>query len=239
MDDESCTFVHSRKLWQLGMMGRMKSAALGACIALVFLVRPAAAPVSAELVYFASGRVMPVAGHRVEGSTIVLSLRGGGEVICDAGLIDRIELDAPPVTPVPPIRTARPSPLPSKPYAELIHRASERHGVAAGLLHALIEVESSYRADAESPQGAMGLMQLMPATAARYELHDPFDPGANIDAGAQHLRQLLDKFGMQGALAAYNAGEGSVRKFRGIPPYPETHHYVSRILELAQASQGD
>ena len=75
-------------------------------------------------------------------------------------------------------------------------------------------------------------MQLMPATAAQYAVHDLFDPGANIDAGAQHMRGLLDRFGVEGALAAYNAGEGSVRKFRGIPPYPETHRYVTRILRI-------
>ncbi len=220
-------------------MGMMKSVALGVCLALVFLVRPAAAPVSAELAYFVSGRVMPIAGHRVEGSTIVLSLRGGGEVVCDTRLIDRIELDSPPVPKPPPVRSAKTSPLPPRPYAELIHTASERHGVAARLLHALIEVESSYRADAESPLGAMGLMQLMPATAAQYEVQDPFDPEANIDAGAQHLRQLLDKFGMRGALAAYNAGEGSVRKFHGVPPYPETRRYVDRILQLTETFPGD
>ena len=121
----------------------------------------------------------------------------------------------------------------------MIDNASLRHGVNVDLLHAVIEVESGYRANAQSPRGAMRLMQLMPATAEQYEVHDPFDPGANIGAGAQHLRILLDKFDVTGALAAYNAGEGSVRKFRGIPPYPETHHYVSRVLNLVEAAQAE
>ena len=215
--------------------------ALGCCLVLVLFVHPTAAPPSAELAYFASGRVISITGHRVEGNTIVLTLRGGGEVVCDRNLIDRIELDTTPVS--PPVATipkrAKRRRLTTRPYAELIDDASLRHGVDVDLLHALIEIESGYRANAQSPQGAMGLMQLMPATAEQYAVQDPFDPGANIDAGAQHLRILLDKFDVTGALAAYNAGEGSVRKFRGIPPYPETHRYVSRVLDLVEASRGD
>ena len=100
-------------------------------------------------------------------------------------------------------------------------------------MYALIEVESGYRPDAASPRGAMGLMQLMPGTADRYAVLDPFDPAANIDAGTRHLRTLLDEFGTRGALAAYNAGEGPVRQFDGIPPYSETRKYVSRVLDIA------
>ena len=206
---------------------------VGCTIALFVFVRPAAPPPSAEFVHFSSGRVMSVVGHRVEGDTIVLSLKGGGEVVYGASLIDWIELDTRPR--FPPAQNLEPvpkRPVPVKPYAELVQNASEQHGIDPVLLHAMIEVESGYRADARSPQGAMGLMQLMPATVAQYAVHDPFDPGANIDAGAQHMRRLLDRFGVEGALAAYNAGEGSVRKFRGIPPYPETHRYVTRILRI-------
>ena len=76
-------------------------------------------------------------------------------------------------------------------------------------------------------------MQLMPGTALRYNVGDPFDPVANIDAGTRHLRTLLDEFGTRGALAAYNAGEGPVRHFDGIPPYSETRKYVSRVLDIA------
>ena len=221
------------------MMSIVKSALLGACLALVFLIHPAAAPVMSEVVYFASGRVMLIAEHRIDGQNVVLSLKGGGKVFFDADLIDRIE---PSVVYGPPpvradIRTLQRQPLPSKPYAALIQRAAERHDVTANLLHALIEVESGYQPDAESFRGAKGLMQLMPATAERYGVHDPFDPGANIDAGAQHLRELLDRFGMRGGLAAYNAGESPVRKFQGVPPYPETRRYVDRILGLFQASK--
>ena len=205
------------------------------CVLALFLVgRPAAAPPAAEIVFFASGRTMPIAGHAVEGGTVILYLRGGGELVCDPKLIERIVGDAAPVVAVAPtpLLTAK---LPSKPYAELVESASERHGVDPRLVYALIEVESGYRPNAESPKGAMGLMQLMPSTVRRYAVGDPFDPEGNIEAGTRHLSTLLDEFGTRGALAAYNAGEGSVRRFDGIPPYPETRKYVSRVLEIVDA----
>ena len=124
-----------------------------------------------------------------------------------------------------------------KPFNNEIRQASERYKIDLALLHAVIEVESGYRPNAESPRGAMGLMQLMPETAAQYSLKDPFDPDTNIDAGARHLRKLIDKYGIERGLAAYNAGEGSVHKFNGVPPYPETRNYVSRILKLIRTTQ--
>ena len=80
----------------------------------------------------------------------------------------------------------------------------------------------------------MGLMQLMPSTAREYQVRNPFDPKANIEAGIKHLKTLIDRFGVELALAAYNAGEGAVLKFNGIPPYRETRNYVSKILSLAK-----
>ena len=83
----------------------------------------------------------------------------------------------------------------------------------------------------------MGLMQLMPATARRYSVSDPFDPEANIDGGTRYLKSLLEEFEVSHALAAYNAGEMSVRRFGGVPPYRETRRYVSLVLELVDAAQ--
>jgi soluble lytic murein transglycosylase-like protein len=100
-------------------------------------------------------------------------------------------------------------------------------------VRALIQVESGYKPRARSRKGAMGLMQLMPSTARAYNVRNPFEPKANIEAGIKHLKSLIDRWGVNVALAAYNAGEGAVAKFNGIPPYRETRNYVTRILELA------
>jgi soluble lytic murein transglycosylase-like protein len=119
------------------------------------------------------------------------------------------------------------------PYDELIASMSEAHGVNPNLVRALIQVESGYRVRAKSRKGAMGLMQLMPSTAREYKVRNPYDPKSNIAAGVKHLKGLIDRWGVELALAAYNAGEGAVKKFNGIPPYRETRNYVSRILSLA------
>ena len=123
--------------------------------------------------------------------------------------------------------------LESTPYGEIIAAVSQTHGVDPMLVRALIQVESNYEPKAKSRKGAMGLMQLMPSTAREYKVRNPFDPKANIEAGIKHLKGLIDRFGVEMALAAYNAGEGAVKRFNGIPPYRETRNYVSRILSLA------
>ena len=97
-------------------------------------------------------------------------------------------------------------------------------------MHAVIEAESNYRPRARSRTGAKGLMQLMPATARQYAVENPYDPRANIDAGVRHLKDLLSRFDLRLALAAYNAGEGAVRAYGGLPPFAETRSYVTRIL---------
>ena len=117
---------------------------------------------------------------------------------------------------------------------DVIRGAAERHGVSEELISAVIRVESGYNARAVSRKGARGLMQLMPGTAAILGVRDSFDPVENIDGGVRHLRGLLDRFGndLPLVLAAYNAGEGAVNTYRGIPPYAETQSYVERILSL-------
>ena len=203
-------------------------------LAIFLLVHPAVAPAEAELVSFTSGRTLSVKGPRIEGSTIVLFLRNGGEVVCDRRLVDRIEPDE---APYPVLPTVIPQPRPSSaPFADIIEHASAQHGVDPILVYAVIEVESGYGPAVRSPKGAMGSMQLMPATACRYAVVDPFDPQANIEAGTPHLKTLLDEFEVPQALAAYNAGEASVKEFDCIPHYRETHGYVARILELVEAA---
>jgi soluble lytic murein transglycosylase-like protein len=106
-------------------------------------------------------------------------------------------------------------------------------GVDASLVRAVIQVESAYEPRARSTKGAVGLMQVMPATGRQYGITNLYDPSANIRAGVTHLRNLLDRFPLALALAAYNAGETAVERFSGIPPYPETIDYVSKVRALA------
>lgn len=120
---------------------------------------------------------------------------------------------------------------PEHPFRDAVRNAATTHGVDAALLRAVIGVESAWRADAVSPKGAIGLMQLMPDTARRFGTTRPEEPVANLNAGAAYLRHLIDSHDNLGlALAAYNAGEGAVRRHRGIPPYAETRAYVPRVL---------
>lgn len=196
-----------------------------------------AASAHAEIVHLTSGRTLSVKGHRVDGERIVLTLRGGGDVNIDKSLVDRIVPDEVPYPEADAAeRTEAPEPntvTADTPYSDLIASISEAHGVDPNLVRALIQVESGYRPRARSPKGAKGLMQLMPSTAREYKVHDPYDPKANIAAGVKHLKTLIETYGVELALAAYNAGEGAVRKFNGIPPYRETRNYVTKILSLA------
>lgn len=195
----------------------------------------------ADLVYLNSGRILSVKAVRLEGESAVLTLRSGGEIVCDRALIADVRPDEVPYPePVPEPAPAAVAPaVPAVdllagpvPFGDLIDRSSTTHGVDARLVRAVIKVESGYQPKARSRKGAMGLMQLMPDTARRYAVRRPYDPATNIDAGTRHLRSLLDRFPLDLALAAYNAGEATVARFQGIPPYPETRDYVSRILQL-------
>jgi hypothetical protein len=114
----------------------------------------------------------------------------------------------------------------------IIFRAGEREGVDPRFIHAVIQQESKYKSDATSPVGARGLMQLMPATAKRFDCNDLNDEACNVEAGTKYLAWLLKRFDgdVKLALAGYNAGEGSVDKYQGVPPYPETQNYVNKIV---------
>jgi len=123
-------------------------------------------------------------------------------------------------------------PMPAPEIAPLIQQAAQREGVAEGLLRAVAEQESGLRACAVSRKGAMGLMQLMPATAQQLGVQDPFDPEESLVSGARFLKQLLTRFGGDAALAlaAYNAGPARVEASGGIPQIPETIRYVQQIM---------
>lgn len=119
-------------------------------------------------------------------------------------------------------------------YDHHVEAASRQHQVGADLVKAVIAVESEFDQWAVSSKGAQGLMQLMPATARRFGVTDPFDARQNIFAGAKYLRILLDQFrgDMALALAAYNAGENTVVRYRGVPPYRETRRYIDKVQAL-------
>jgi hypothetical protein len=114
----------------------------------------------------------------------------------------------------------------------IIFRAGEKAGVDPRFIHAVIKQESRYDPKAVSRVGAQGLMQMMPATAKRFGLKDPFDATANVEAGTKYLKWLLQRFDgdVSLALAGYNAGEGSVDKYKGVPPFSETQNYVQKIV---------
>lgn len=124
---------------------------------------------------------------------------------------------------------------------ELIEAFAAEHAIDSALIRAVIKVESNFNHKAVSRKGAQGLMQLMPSTIWRLSVGDAYDPHENIGAGVRYLRQLLDQF--QGdltlALAAYNAGENAVLRYRGVPPYQETREYVTKVMNLYRRARGE
>ena len=121
-----------------------------------------------------------------------------------------------------------------------IEEAARRHNVDPNLVRSVIKVESNFNPNAVSRKGAMGLMQLMPATARSLNVSNPFDPQQNVDAGVRHLRKLLDSYGgdVRLSLAAYNAGAGAVARSAGVPRFGETRNYVRRITQLYAGAEG-
>ena len=126
--------------------------------------------------------------------------------------------------------------LPATPWDRTIEVVARRNGLSPDLIKAVAMVESSLRPDAVSPKGAIGLMQLMPATAEQYGVEDPFDPDQSLRAGGALIRDLLDQFDgdLTLALAAYNAGPGAVRRYGGVPAYRETRDYVRKVRSQLQ-----
>ncbi len=122
-------------------------------------------------------------------------------------------------------------PLNTRSFSSEISGAAQFNSVDESLIRAIIHAESAYQPDAQSPKGAQGLMQLMPATQKQLKVSDPFDPASNIEGGTRYLADLLLEFkgDISLAAAAYNAGPNAVRKYGGVPPYDETREYVRRV----------
>jgi soluble lytic murein transglycosylase-like protein len=125
-------------------------------------------------------------------------------------------------------------------YAGLIQASCDRHGVDPKLVHSIIAAESDYNPDAVSARGAVGLMQLMPETAFSYGVRNTFDPVENIEAGVHYLKDLFRTYqdDLDMILAAYNAGPEALKKYSGIPPYPETLRYIRKVKALFEGEGG-
>jgi soluble lytic murein transglycosylase-like protein len=222
---------------------------MGRLPAAVFVCVLAACPAMAgHLVVFGDGRSLPVEGFRFEDDRVRLDLEGGGGIVVPISALARIERspDAAPVAPEPlPVEDVEALArtlgrdegwrAAAGRFADLIAEAAVRHELDPWLLAAVAKVESNFDPYAVSHAGACGLLQLMPATAKRFGVTNVFDATENVHGGARYLRWLLDRFeGRRDlALAAYNAGEGAVDRYGGIPPYRETLNYVGRVLRKA------
>lgn len=218
-----------------------------------------AAEARADIVVFKNGRTMSVKSCTLGDETATMRLRDGGEVTFPAAIIARVDPDEVPwpdpdagnkepgtgevVTTIPAALPVAVSLLPdevlaARPYAQLIATVAATHNVDKRLVHAVIEQESNYEPRARSKKGARGLMQLMPATARQYGVRNSYDPQANLEAGIRHLKDLMSRLDLPTALAAYNAGEGTVRRYGGLPPFAETQAYVRNILRRVAPSSG-
>jgi len=132
-------------------------------------------------------------------------------------------------------------PLNRQAFSDVIRASAEVFTIDESLIRAIIHAESAYQPEALSPQGAQGLMQLMPATQKELQIEDVFDPVSNIEGGTRYLAGLMKEFdqNIELAAAAYNAGPGAVRKYGGIPPYKETREYVRRVKILYRRYRSD
>jgi soluble lytic murein transglycosylase-like protein len=198
----------------------------------------------AELVVLDDGDVLKVASFEAQGDSARLTLKDGGVMTLPMLRVDRV-LENEVEDPVPVVAGDAPTPprfavefdaaqaIPTSPYGGMIYAAAKENALNPELVAAVVRAESDFNPRAYSHKGACGLMQLMPSTGQRFgvQWHDLFDAQKNLNAGARYLKWLVDRFqgDLTKVLAAYNAGEGSVDRYSGVPPYRETRDYVRRI----------
>jgi len=197
---------------------------------LLLLATPA---LRAEYVVLRSGQCLTVTGYQLLDDKYRLQMKGGF-----------VEVAADEVVSIEPEDTFAPEPakpVVAPPYREFVEAAAARHGVDADLITSVIAVESNFDPKAVSRKNARGLMQLLPETAARFGVKNIDDPQENIDAGAQYLRELLEKYkyDLVLTLAAYNAGPERVQQYGRVPPFPETISYVRRVKRGYEKSKAE
>ncbi len=188
-----------------------------------------------EYAVLANGFSLRIERHEAAGSTVRLYFNGGFTEM-PASEVVRFEPEYVPETTAPP-QTNTETGVETVTPEQLVDEAARRHGLPASFVRSVAKAESGFRADAVSPKGAIGIMQLMPETARSLGA-DPTDARQNVDAGARYLRDLLikykdDPYQLRKALAAYNAGPGAVDRYNGVPPYRETVKYVERVIKQA------
>lgn len=209
---------------------------MGGLLRLLPALLAAGSALGAEYVVLENGFRVQAERHEVAGDVVHL-FTGGGRIDLPASSVAAFEPMAADAAPAGVPKTAKPPAAPDP--RELLDQAADRYGIPREFLRSVAAVESSLQPDAVSPKGAIGVMQLMPTTAALLDA-DPHDTAQNIDAGARHLRDLLLRYdgGVYHALAAYNAGAEAVDRYQGIPPYRETRLYVQKVLDRFQALGG-
>jgi soluble lytic murein transglycosylase-like protein len=232
-------------------MQEFRPSSLPRLLAFGLLLLPFAAPARADLVVLVDGSVIKAAGFQADGDQAQVMFANGGRMTLAIDRVDRVvddevipEPDLPkPAEAVAEAIKAAEMPLhfeeakakvPDGPYGPMIFEAAKRHALNPQVVAALIRAESAGNPRAVSNKGARGLMQLMPATAERFGLRRErlLDPKENLEAGVKYLSWLIEQFpnDLSKVLAAYNAGENAVWRYKGIPPYRETRDYVRRIF---------
>lgn len=202
------------------------------------LLLTAGAASAGEFALLANGTTMHIDRHEIDGTRVRL-YNETGYIEMPATTVSGFEVEpAPPMPTSAPATPAVESPAPKRSPVELADAAADKYGLPRALVRSVMAAESGFQVNALSPKGAIGLMQLMPQTAADLGI-DPHDPAQNVDAGVRYLRDLLIKYdgGLWRALAAYNAGPAAVDKYHWVPPYQETIDYINRIDRQWKAAQ--
>jgi transglycosylase-like protein with SLT domain len=198
--------------------------------AMSFIVAVVAPAAQADYAVLRSGVRLHITGYERSGDRVRLSMTGGSVDVQAEDLVSVEPEDQ---------FTAQPAAPPAEgPFGNLIRAAALKHGLDEKIITGVIAVESNFNPRAVSRKQAQGLMQLIPQTAARYSVANIFDPAQNIDAGTRYLKDLLQKYrgNLALALAAYNAGPEMVERYGGIPPFPETQKYVRQITARLASS---